>query len=82
MSRPPSFISKSRTYKFTTKENAMTTVQPEGEEIRKAVKWISDERQYGADKTLIKLIEEAGLKFNLSPLDQEYLINFFRKSDS
>ena len=61
---------------------AMTTVQPEGEEIRKAVKWISDERQYGADKTLIKLIEEAGLKFNLSPLDQEYLINFFRKSDS
>ena len=60
----------------------MTTVQPEGEEIRKAVKWISDERQYGDDKPLIKLIEEAGLKFNLSPADQEYLINFFRKKDS
>jgi len=60
----------------------MTTVQPEGEDLRKAVKWISDERRYGADKTFIKLIEEAGLKFNLSPLDQEYLINFFRKSDS
>jgi hypothetical protein len=60
----------------------MTTVQPEGEAIRKAVKWISDERQYGADKTLIKLIEEAGLKFNLSPADQEYLINFFRNGAS
>jgi len=60
----------------------MTTVQPEGEELRKAVKWISDERQYGPDKTLIKLIEEAGLKFNLSPVDQEYLSNFFRKGDS
>ena len=59
----------------------MTTVQPEGEDIRKAVKWISDERQYGADKALIKLIEEAGLKFNLSPADQEYLINFFKKGD-
>lgn len=56
----------------------MTTVQPEGEEIRKAVKWISDERQYGAEKPLINLIEEAGLKFNLSPADQEYLVNFFR----
>ena len=56
----------------------MTTVQPEGEEIRKAVKWISDERQYGAGKPLIKLIEEAGLKFNLSPADQEYLVNFFK----
>ena len=60
----------------------MTTVQPEGEEIRKAVKWISDERQYGDDKPLIKLIEEAGLKFNLSPADQEYLINFFRQKSS
>ena len=60
----------------------MTTVQPKGEEIRKAVKWISDERQYGAEKPLIKLIEEAGLKFNLSPADQEYLINFFRNEDS
>lgn len=60
----------------------MTTVQPQGEEIRKAVKWISDARQYGPEKTLLKLIEEAGLKFNLSPLDQEYLANFFRKKDS
>ncbi len=60
----------------------MTTVQPEGEEIRKAVKWISDERLYAAEKPLVKLIEEAGLKFNLSPADQEYLINFFRKKDS
>ena len=60
----------------------MTTIQPEGEDLRKAVKWISDERQYGADKTFIKLIEEASLKFNLSPMDAEYLINFFRKSDS
>lgn len=60
----------------------MTTIQPEGEELRKAVKWISDERQYGPDKTFLKLIEEAGLKFNLSPVEQEYLSNFFRKGDS
>jgi hypothetical protein len=60
----------------------MTTVQPEGEDIRKAVKWISDERQYGPDKTLLQLIEEAGLKFNLSPRDEEYLINFFKRDKS
>ena len=56
----------------------MSTVQPEGEDIRKAVKWISDERTYGAEKTLLKLIEEASLKFDLSPMDTEYLINFFK----
>ena len=57
----------------------MTTVQPEGEDLRKAVKWISDERKYGPEKTLLKLIEEASLKFDLSPVDADYLTNFFRK---
>ena len=57
----------------------MTTLQPEGDDLRKAVKWISDERQYGDPKPLIKLIEEASLKFDLSPIDAEYLISFFRK---
>jgi hypothetical protein len=57
----------------------MSTVQPEGEDIRKAVKWISDERTYGAEKTLLKLIEEASLKFDLSPMDTEYLVNFFKQ---
>jgi hypothetical protein len=60
----------------------MTTVQPEGEDLRKAVKWISDERTYGAEKTFLKLIEEASLKFDLSPMDTEYLINFFRREES
>jgi hypothetical protein len=57
----------------------MSNIQPEGEELRKAVKWISDERKYGAEKTLLKLIEKASLKFDLSPVDEEYLINFFKK---
>ena len=57
----------------------MSNIQPEGEGLRKAVKWISDERKYGAEKTLLKLIEKASLKFDLSPVDEEYLINFFKK---
>ena len=60
----------------------MTTVQPEGEDLRKAVKWISDERTYGVEKTLLKLIEDASLKFDLSPMDAEYLVNFFKKEQS
>ena len=60
----------------------MSNIQPEGEDLRKAVKWISDERTYGAEKTLLKLIEEASLKFDLSPMDTEYLVNFFRREES
>ena len=51
----------------------MATIQPKGENLRKAVKWISEERQYRPDRKYQSLIEEACLKFNLTPLDAEYL---------
>ena len=60
----------------------MTTIQPKGENLRKAVKWISEERQFGPDKKPFKLIEEACLKFNLSPVDAEYLMKFIREEKS
>ncbi len=57
----------------------MSTIQPEGEDLRKAVKWISEERKYGPDKKDSKLIEEACFKFNLSPVKAEYLAKFLRQ---
>ena len=57
----------------------MTTVQPEGENIRRAVKWISEERKYNPNTTPTQLIEEACLKFDLSPMDAEYLRSFLKK---
>ena len=56
----------------------MTTVQPEGEDLRKAVKWISEERKYNPEAKPKKLIEEACLKFDLSPMAAEYLLNFLK----
>jgi hypothetical protein len=58
----------------------MTTVQPEGEDLRKAVKWISEERKYNPQAKASKLIEEACLKFDLSPMDAEYLSNFLKQA--
>lgn len=57
----------------------MASVMPEGEELRKAIKWISDNREDSPDKPLVKLIDEAVFKFDLSPLDADFLIGFFRK---
>ena len=55
----------------------MSQIQPEGEEIRKAIKWISANLDEG--KTKSKLIEEAALKFDLSPAQTDFLLNFFSK---
>ena len=57
----------------------MATVQPKGENLRKAVKWISEERLYNPDRSHQSLIEEACLKFNLSPMDAEYLNQLIEK---
>ena len=56
----------------------MTTIQPDGEMIRKAVKWISEERQIDPSKHPKQMIEAAALRFNLSPMEVEYLNNFFK----
>jgi hypothetical protein len=57
----------------------MPTIVPQGEDLRKAVKWISEERQSSPQRKLVKLVEEASIKFDLSPADGEFLFKFFRE---
>ena len=57
----------------------MATIMPEGESIRKAVKWISDKLLDDPNKTVQKLINEAVMRFDLSPKDTEFLTEFYRK---
>lgn len=56
----------------------MSTIMPKGENIRRAVKWIADEKQGEAGKDLQKLVNEAAFKFNLTPNEQEYLFSFYK----
>jgi hypothetical protein len=55
------------------------SIQPEGEDIRKATKWISGERLGNPQASLRELIEKASVKFDLSPQDTEFLTRFFTK---
>ncbi|RJR54412.1 MAG: hypothetical protein C4576_00725 [Desulfobacteraceae bacterium] len=57
----------------------MATIMPKGEKVRQAVKYISSELQEDPSKSKQKLIQEACLKFNLSPLEEEALISFYRE---
>jgi len=53
------------------------SVQPEGEDLRKATRWISDERLNNPEASLSGLIEQASVKFDLKPKDAEFLARFF-----
>jgi hypothetical protein len=57
----------------------MATIQPQGEAIRKAVKWISEERQTGSTVNDSRLVEQAAVKFNLSPHEVEFLSKFVKE---
>jgi hypothetical protein len=57
------------------------SIQPKGEDLRKAVKWVSEERKYNKEKELKALIEEACLKFNLSPIDADFLLRTLLKEE-
>jgi hypothetical protein len=55
------------------------SIQPEGENLRKAVKWISETLKYEKGKSRAEVIQEACLKFDLTPMDSEYLANFLKE---
>ena len=57
----------------------MATIQPKGENIRQAVKWISSERLEDEKKSIPMLIQDAAIRFNLSPKDEEFLVSFYKE---
>jgi len=57
----------------------MATIMPEGENVKKAVKWISAQLEEKNNEPLAILIEDAVFKFDLSPKDADFLTRFFGK---
>ncbi len=58
----------------------MAAIKPKGEKIRQAVKWISDKLKSGQNDTVLTLVTEASLKYNLSPREEDYLLSFYKKN--
>lgn len=55
------------------------SIIPKNEAIRKAVKWISEQRQSHPDMPLAQLINQVTLRFDLNPNDSQFLINFYKE---
>ena len=55
----------------------MPTTMPEGAAVRKAVQWISKMREEGAKAPLATLVDQASIRFDLSPKDCDFLYRFF-----
>ncbi|MDR0816551.1 MAG: hypothetical protein LBN28_04070 [Desulfovibrio sp.] len=55
----------------------MSTVIPQSELVRKALAYIAEQRANADGKSLAALLDEAGMRFNLTPLDTDALERLF-----
>ena len=58
----------------------MATIMPEGEKVRQAVKWIAAEKTEDDSRSIRKLIQQAAMRFNLSPKEEMELTHFYREA--
>ena len=49
------------------------SIQPQGETIRKAVKWVSQQRQSSPAVGIQTLVDQAAMQFNLTPKEADFL---------
>jgi len=52
---------------------------PEGEDLRRALRWLSERRLADPAAPRGKLVDEAALRFDLSPVDVEFLLREWRE---
>lgn len=50
------------------------TLLPRGEALRRAIRWLSDERRHD-----VAAIEEAARRFDLTPAEEEFLLSWARE---
>jgi hypothetical protein len=53
---------------------------PKGDTLRRALQWLAERRQEDPKASRAKLISEAGLRFDLSPAEEEFLFGNWKES--
>ena len=56
----------------------MSTAQVQGEALKKAIAWVSEQRKKTPEVPVVKLADDAAFRFDLSPRDSEFLLRFVK----
>lgn len=56
-----------------------TVLEKKGDNITRAINYIDEKLREQPETPPYRFISEAGAKFNLSPKDEEYLTNLFKR---
>ena len=58
----------------------MTSIMPESEQLKRAVKWISEQLKEDENKPKQGLINEAINRFDLNPKQSMFLLSFYNNT--
>ncbi len=53
---------------------------PKGDALRRALQWLAEQRQVDPKASRVKLISEAGQRFDLSPAEEDFLLGQWKDS--
>lgn len=53
----------------------MSAIRPRGERLRRAIRWLSEQRRHDA-----AALEAAARRFDLTPLEEEFLLKYLREN--
>jgi len=54
-------------------------ILPEGESLRRALRWLGERRQEDPKAQRAKIISEASERFDLSPVEEEFLLRDWKE---
>jgi len=57
----------------------MKEMLPQGETLKRAIRWVSRSLESRPELSIMRLVQEAVFLFDLSPKDSEFLTDFFRE---
>ena len=58
----------------------MSDLQPKGEAMRRAIRYVSECLEENPDQPPMSVVDAATLRYDLSPLEAEFLIQFVKES--
>ncbi len=50
------------------------SVIPPGEQLRRALDWITDQRRADPSRPVLAIVDEAAARFNLAPNQEQFLV--------
>ena len=59
----------------------MSTVLPQNDKIRQTIRWISAQIQENSATPKMALVNQATTRFDLSPQESEFLIQFYSREN-